>query len=268
LHGAARFGKSTDLPVKSAMAPVIQHSYAEMSRREDRWFEVWIGGEASFADAPPSLPANVYPQRDPIPGLNEDRWDYETLKRQALLHGAYYARGPDGLFYRNGAMAHGTGRSAEEVFGSQSVGDHRGLVFVDTLDQMAPRPDNLGTITLETDYAEGIFLINAHVILKPKGAGQSVPALSPPAEGSTSLGSRIPVELTGIHLRGVLLVAGHLSFEGQPRLYGGLVVGGKVMSLTGNGPQLEVWYDHDLRSGLMRGMPLVYQASGTWREQY
>jgi hypothetical protein len=31
---------------------------------------------------------------------------------------------------------------------------------------------------------------------------------------------------------------------------------------------LEVWYNHDLRAGLMRGMPLVYVAPGTWYERY
>jgi hypothetical protein len=268
LKGPARFGKSADLPIKSAMAPVTRQSYGEMSRREDRWFEVWVGGEAMFADAPPVLPTNVYVERDPIPGLNEDRWDYDTIKKQALLHGSYYARGHDGLFYRNGTMMPGTGLSANEVFGSQAVGDHRGLVFVDTLDQTPPRSDNLGTVSLETEYAEGLFVVNAHLVLKPQGSGKSVPALSPPAAGSTSIGARIPVELTGVHFRGVLSVAGHLSFEGQPRLYGGLLVGGRVIGLSGSGSQLEVWYDHDLRSGLMRGMQLVYQAPGTWREHY
>ncbi len=268
LKGPARFPKSTEVPAKSSMAPVTGQSYVEMARREDRWFEIWTGGEATFADAPRSLPAHVYTLRDPIPGLNEDRWDYELLKKQALLYGFYYARGRDGLLYRNGAITPGAGRSAEEVFGSESVGDHRGLVFVDTLDQTAPRPDNLGTLTLDTDYAEGLFVINAHVVLKPQGAGQSVPALSPPGAGTTSLGSRIPVQLTGIHLRGVLSVAGDLSFQGQPRLYGGLLVGGKVISLAGPGAWLEVWYDHDLRRGLMRGLQLVYAAAGTWRENY
>ena len=27
---------------------------------------------------------------------------------------------------------------------------------------------------------------------------------------------------------------------------------------------LEVWYDHDLREGLHRGVPSVYVAPGTW----
>lgn len=268
VKGPARFGKTGDLPVKSAMAPVTRQSYAEMSRREDRWFEIWVGGEVFFADAPPLLPANVYAQRDPVPGLNEDRWDYDTMKKQALLYGSYYARGRDGLLYRNGNMTPGTGLSAEEAFGSKAVGEHHGLVFVDTLDQAPPRPDNLGTVTLETEYAEGLFIFNAHVVLKPKGPGKSVPALSPPDGASTSLGARIPVELTGIHLRGVLSVAGDLSFEGQPRLYGGLLAAGRVISASGNSSQLEVWYDHDLRSGVMRGMQLVYLAPGTWREHY
>ena len=77
---------------------------------------------------------------------------------------------------------------------------------------MPPRLDNLGTIVLDQEYAEGIFIVNAHVLWKAGQPGKPVQALSPPPEGQQSLGSRIPVQLSGIHLQGVLYVAGDLRY--------------------------------------------------------
>jgi len=272
VKGDMNFGKIEGLPVKTAQAPVTGQSYAEMARREDRWLDVWLGGSALFSQSASvpivTLPSNLYTRQDPSPGLSLDRWDYETMKQHAFLYGAYYAMDRNGLLYPNGIMETGLGLTADEVFGSQSVGDHHGLVFVDTLDQRSPHGDNLGTLTLENEYSEGLFVVNAHVSLKPKGTGKSVPALSPPNEGSTSLATRVPVQLTGMHLQGVLYAAGDVVVEGRPRIYGAVMAEGRVVGGSTNGETLEVWYNDDLRSGLLRGMPLVYVAPGTWREQY
>jgi len=272
VKGDMNFGKIEELPVKTAQAPVTGQSYAEMARREDRWLDVWLGGSALFsqwASVPMvTLPPNLYTRQDPSPGLSLDHWDYETMKQYAFLYGAYFGIDRNGLLYLNGIMETGLGLTADEVFGSQSVGDHHGLVFVDTLDQRSPHGDNLGTLTLETEYAEGLFVVNAHVSLKPKGSGKSVPALSPPNEGSSSLATRVPVQLTGIHLQGVLYAAGDVVVEGRPRIYGAVMAEGRVVGSSTNEETLEVWYNDDLRSGLLRGMPLVYVAPGTWRELY
>ncbi|OLD41658.1 MAG: hypothetical protein E6K58_12465 [Nitrospirae bacterium] len=272
VKGDARFGGRDQVPTKTALAPVTGQSYADMTHREDRWLDIWVGGGALFglSASEPSggIPANVYPRQDPFPGLKEDRWDYETMKKQALLYGSYYGLERDGLLYQNGRVEPGLGRTADEVFGSEAVGDHHGLVFVDTLDRRPPGTDNLGTLSLETEYAEGLFVVNAHLHLKPKGIGKSVPVLSPPGEGLSSLGSRVPVELTGIHLQGVLYTPGDLTIEGRPRMYGALVVGGKVTQTSEVSGQLEIWYNYGLRSGIVQGMPLVYVAPGTWVEKY
>jgi len=190
------------------------------------------------------------------------------MKQYAFLYGAYYGMDRNGLLYQNGIMETGLRLTADEVFGSKSVGDHHGLVFVDTLDQRPPRGDNLGTLSLETEYAEGLFVVNAHVSLKSQGTGKSVPVLSPPPEGSSSVATRIPVQLTGVHLQGVLYSAGDIVFEGRPRIYGAVMAEGRIVGGSTTGETLEVWYNDDLRSGLLRGMPLVYVAPGTWREQY
>ena len=205
-------------------------------------------------------------QQEPTSGVRQTRWDYETMKREALRHGTYYARGQDGLLYRHGAIEPGLGVTVDDVFRSETVGDHHGLVFVDTLDQTPPRADNLGSLTVRTGYAEGVFILNAHVNFAPGGTGKSVPALGPPSDAQAE--TAVPAQLAGIHLRGVLVTPGDVTIDGQPRVHGAVVVGGKIAPATGSMARLEVWYDDDLRRRLIRGVPLVYQAPGTWLEKY
>ncbi len=270
--GTARLGPREALPVKASLAPVTGLSYFDAERREDRWLDVWVGGAALLTPTPgraaEPLPANVYPYQDPVPGLRLDRWSYETLKRYARRFGSYYVARQDGVLYRNGAIQAGAGLTAEDVFAAAGPGDHHGLVFVDTVDAQPPHGDNLATVTLEADYAEGLFLIQGHLRLKPKGPGRPLSVLSPPPEERSGPARRLPVQLSGIHLRGVLSVAGTLTIEGQPRLYGAVVAGQRIVPATGPGDRLEVWYDEDLRSGLFRGGPLVYVAPGSWQDDF
>ncbi len=269
--GDVRWNTIDAVPLKTDLAPVTGQSYSEMARREDRWVEIWVGGSVSFGATSPatgvSLPVNIHPWQEPVPGLRMDQWDYESLKHAALLYGRYYARGRDSLLYPDGIVEPGRGVTADEVFASGGVGDHRGLVFIDTLDRLPPRADNLGTIAVATDYAEGLFVVNAHLSWKPRGTGRPVPALSPPREGLTSLATRVPVQLSGVHLQGVVYTAGNLLFEGRPRVYGAVLAAGSLGEAGGTGNSLEVWYNHDLRGGLVRGLPLVYPAAGTWQLQ-
>jgi hypothetical protein len=190
------------------------------------------------------------------------------MKREALRDGAYYARGQDGLLYRHGTIEPGRGVTVDDVLRSEAVGDHHGLVFVDTLDQTPPRADNLGELTVRTNYAEGVFVLNAHVTFAPGGAGKSVPSLSPPPDAQAPDEARVPVQLERIHLRGVLVTPGDVTVEGQPRVHGAVVAGGQITPTAGSLDRLEVWYDDDLRRGLIRGVPLVHQAPGTWSEKY
>jgi hypothetical protein len=270
IGGNALLGTPEDVPAKSALASVTGQSYGEMAPRLDRWVDIFVGGEALFSPSasPGTIPSNVYAQQDPVPGLRWTEWDYDTLKKYAVRYGSYYIRGQDGLLYRDGTVQEGAGRQIDEVLRSREVGDDRRLVFIDTLDQRPPGPDNLGTLDLSLNYAEGFFIVNANVRLVASGAGMSVPALSPPDERSSSLATRIPVTLPGIHLRGVLFTPGDMVYEGRPRVYGALLIGGGLQAKTGTPAPLEVWYDNDLGDGLFRGLPLVYPASGTWQETY
>lgn len=271
IKGDVELGRREDVPLKSALASVTGRSYAEMTSREDRWMNVWTGGDVLFAPTSGSftgLPSNVYPRRDPFPGLPMDVWPYELLKKHALQHGSYYARDVSGVLYRNGTIGAGLGLTVDEVVRSQAVGQHHGLVFIDTLDQQPPRPDNLGTVLIEADYAEGLFVVNAHVQWRPRGIGKSVSVLSPPNDGSTAFAARVPVTLSDMRLNGILTTPGDLFYEGEPRVFGALLVEGRVLPASTAPTPIEIWYDHDLRSGLFRGLPVVYVAPGTWQEKY
>lgn len=268
VNGDVQLEAAKDLPAHAALASVNGQSYAEMDVREDRWFNFFVGGAvigAPGAAGPP--PAQVHAHQEPAPGLRLDRWDYQTMKDAAFRDGTYYARGSDGLLYRDGRIEPGLGVTVDVAFRSSEVGDTRGLVFVDTLDQAPPRADNLGTLAIPVDYAEGVFVVNAHVRFAPDGSGRPVPALSPPIDAQGGTGTRVPVELSGIHLRGALAVSGDLSFEGQPRLFGAVHVGGHLTQASDSAGRLEVWYDEDLRAGIFQGLPRVFQASASWMER-
>jgi len=271
VRGDVRLGAVRDIPIKTDLVPVTGQAYADMDHREDRWLDLFIGGEAFFAPLPTGpapVPANVHVHQEPAPGLRQDRWDYQTMKDAALRDGTYYARGQDGLLYRHGLIEPGLGVTVTDAFQSVAVGDHRGLVFVDTLDRTPPRADNLGMLVLDAEYMEGVFVINAHVRFAPTGTGKSMPAHSPLREGQGPTEPRTSVQLTDIHLRGALITAGNLAMVGPSRIYGAMIVGGAVEQASDTGAHLEVWYDDDFRTGLLQGLPLVYQVRGTWLEKY
>ncbi|MCZ6778580.1 MAG: hypothetical protein O7F16_06385 [Acidobacteria bacterium] len=74
--------------------------------------------------------------------------------------------------------------------------------------------------------------------------------------------------MTGVHVAGALLTPGDVTYEGQPRMYGALLARGRIMGPPGPSAPLEVWYDHDLRDGMVHGTPLVYVALGTRQKIY
>lgn len=261
-----------EIPLRSALVPVTGQAYEEMAQPEDRWMEGWIGGTVQVTQASagqtPSFPANLHMVQNPIPGIRLDQWPYEDIKRVAKQFGRYFAIDQAGLLYPQGIVEPGRGISADEVFRSQGSGDQLGLIFVDTLDQTAPRPDNLGVVKLQVPYFEGMAVVQGHVVLAPpSGAGQSIRVLSPsPIDPDKDIG-RLPVQLAGIHFNGVLHASGDITVAGRVRLYGAVAAGGTITS-GGSAGRLEVWYDHDLSRGLYRGLPVVYGAPGTWLTRY
>jgi hypothetical protein len=262
-----------DLALKSTAAPVTGQSYDEMLYAQDRWTEYWIGGTVSvIAPAPgqsanPPLSENVHLHQYPTPGVRIDQWDYDSIKKIALRWGTYYRLDHAGLLHPQGASDSDQGIRPAEVLESQIVGNHRGLVFIDTVDGQPPRVDNIGTLVLDTDYVEGLLVVQGHVVLRPREAGKSVPVLSPASPGTQSLGARVPVQLSGIHINGLLYAAGTIRIERSVRLYGAMMARQSVTSI-GTGTVMEVWYNADLAQGLFRGLPVVYRAPGTWLAKY
>lgn len=261
-----------DVVIKTDDASVTGQPYELMKRPEDRWADYWIGGDMMLLTVPSSsadsvFPANVHLNQLPTPGLRLDQWGYELLKKTALRHGSYYRLDRAGRLHPFGASDSDPGLLPSEVLESPTVGQSRGLVFIDTLDGETPGADNLGTLLLESDYIEALLVVQGHVIFRPSGQGRSVPVLSPPPEGSSALGSRIPVTLSGIHLNGLLFAAGKVTLEGSVRVHGAVMTLGTVAtSNTGN--LMEVWYDAEFGRGRFRGLPIVYRAPGSWQLKY
>ena len=257
-----------DIPLKSTITPVTNQSYEETAQREDRWGETWVGGTIQLTEVAsgqvPVFPLNVHPSQNPIPGIRLDQWNYEQFKQIAKRFGRYYGIDRDGLLYAQGIVEVEKGLSPDDVFRSQGPGDQRGLIFIDTLDQTAPRSDNMGVVRIHVPYLEGTVVMAGHILLAPNGTGQQIRALSPPQADGANQPNRIPLQLKDIHLNGALFASGDLLLEGPVRLYGALAVGGTITSPSAGG-RLEVWYDYDLGQGFYRGLPVVYRAPGTWQ---
>jgi hypothetical protein len=263
--------QAADLPRKSDIAPVTGQGYGEIGQREDRWIEAWVGGDLQLTQpsAHPitDVPTNLHTGQAPIPGVRIDEWPYEHLKQMAKQFGRYFAIDRDGLLYPQGIVEHGKGLSPETALRSQAPGDQLGLIFIDTLDQMPPRHDNLGVLKLKAPYLEGTVVMQGHLELAPSGTGSTISALSPPIPGQGNTLARMPIQLSGMHVNGVLYAVGTITLTGTLKLYGA-VSAGETITRSDASSLLEVWYDHDLGEGLFRGVPVVYRAPGTWMARY
>jgi hypothetical protein len=151
-------------------------------------------------------------------------------------------------------------QTPDEVFGNKGLPS--GLIFVDTLDKAPPSSNNMPTLVVNSPYMEGVFFVNAHIELNPQGVGKTISALSPPSDGTTNPGSRVPVTISTVNVQGVLHAAGTVSTDKQVRIFGSLVA---KQGVSGEG-LVESWYNHDMGLGLFHGLPTVFPLSGTWRE--
>lgn len=271
--GALTVQRVEDIPAQSDSASITGASYLDMVHRDDRWLAMWIGGAVHFLQFSPGqrsgavLPFNVHASQSPTPGVRRDHWGYEQLKQLAKQQGAYLAIDRDGLLYPNGSVEPGHGIMPDDYLRSRTVGDSRGLIFIDTLDRLAPRADNLGLVRLNAAYLEAILVVQGHVMVSPSGSGQSPPVFSPPTGGSGTAVSRTAVQLSDIHLNGVLYAAGNITLERSARVFGALVAEGTIMAAR-PGATIEVWYDYEMGRGLFRGVPVVVRAPGTWMVRY
>jgi hypothetical protein len=153
------------------------------------------------------------------------------------------------------------------VLKSELPGDQQGLIFIDTLDQLPPRADNLGVLRVQSPYLEATVVMQGHVHLNPSGLGATIKALSPSSSDLNGTVIRVPVQLPGIQVNGVLYATGNITVTGKSKMYGAVVSGGTIAG-TDSRSALEVWYDHDIGQGWFRGLPVVYRAPGTWVAKY
>ncbi|HEU4686155.1 MAG TPA: hypothetical protein VFS39_16730 [Nitrospira sp.] len=257
------------LPIKNTSAPVTGFPYNAGEQAQDRWSEYWVGDELTVTTPPPGQsfhpapPSNIHVRQLPSPGLRLDQWDYETMKRLSLRHGTYYRMDRQGQLHSSQEIDGHTIRPSD-VLMSRAIGDHRGLVFIDTEDGEPPTSEKMATLALDAGYLEAILVVQGHVVLRPNGEGLSLPVLTPAPDGGTALGARIPIQLSGVHFQGVLVCAGKVSVERSVRMFGA-VMSGETIFTSGSSSSLEVWYNADLAKGLFRGLPVVYRVPGTWR---
>ena len=183
----------------------------------------------------------IPPLREAVQAGPPSPWAYRTFKELALRFGVYYVPDREGRLYRYGQRTPELAQTPTQAFGSSATDAPRGLVFIDTLDQAPPSADNLATLIVDSPYMEGVFYVNAHVVLRPGGVG--------PADGRFSV-------------QGVLHTAGSLHVEQPTRVYGAVVAEG---GLTGDG-LLNVQYNDDLGRGRVQGLPVVFPIPGTWHE--
>jgi hypothetical protein len=120
---------------------------------------------------------------------------------------------------------------------------------------------------LSAGYLEAVLVVQGHVIVSPSASGQSLSVLSPPAGGSGEAGSRTSVQLSDIHLSGALYAVGNITLDRSVRVFGAVAAEGTITTAR-PGVSMEVWYDHEMGRGLLRGIPVVMRAPGTWMVRY
>jgi len=270
--GNADFGSTlAAIPQKNATAVVSGQSYTA-SERKDPWVDFYVGG-AIINPTPacrdctePFLPdgyGNLHQfQVKSRPGFGLDPWDYQSLKTFAKTWGAYFGTDREGFLYLDGILDPIHRRTPYQALADPPVGNDRGLVFIDTVDQKAPDGTNLAMLDLPVDYMEGLFSIQAHLILRESGSGRSILVQTPFLE-ETNTASQETVVLPNVQLKGVLSTAGQLIVEGHPTVFGAVIA---QQGITGSG-QPEIWYDAGLRTGYYSGLPTATLLKGSWYSQ-
>lgn len=168
--------------------------------------------------------------------------EYQNFKNQALLHGRYYGTDASGNIYRDGIkdLAHKIDFVDEFEFANREAAPYD-LVFIDTIDGTAPKPDgsNLATLTIsgQTTGIKGIFWIGANYV--QTGTGNPSPLLAQRPD-------LVKVQLENIYLDGVIYSAGTMNLGGNPRIYGAAAA---EKGFVGSGTP-DIYYNAKLKDGL------------------
>ena len=260
------------VPRKNPNSPVNGRPYSLVDR-QDPWIDIVVGNSiinpstsACEGCTEPFLSDGYDNLHQLLSGTDTDfdldRWDYERLKSFAKHWGVYFASDSEGKLYRyrDGAIDWGNQMEPLEALTSEIDPDNRPFIFIDTVDQNPPDQTNLATLEVPIDYLKGIVIAEAHVILRENGPGRRIRVRSPSPEGDEYGLNRQDVVLFNIHFDGILSVAGRLTIEGQPKIFGALIA---RQGFSGSG-QPEVWYDADLATGYYPGLPTVIPLKGSW----
>ena len=267
--GNADFGSTlATVPIKNPSAGIRVQPYTALER-QDPWIDFFVGGAimnpipACRYCTEPFLPdgySNLHQfQVMNRPGFGLDPWEYQSLKTFAKTWGVYFGTDREGYLYLDGILDLGHRRTPSQVLAFPPVGNDRGFVFIDTIDQNPPDGSNLATLDLPVDYIEGLFSIQAHLTLRESGPGHSILIQTPPLDG-TKTGSQETVVLPNVQMKGVLSTAGQLVVEGHPTVFGAVIA---QQGITGSG-QPEIWYDAGLRTGYYPGLPTATLLKGSW----
>ena len=260
------------IPRKDPNSPVNGQSYP-LVNRQDPWMDV-IAGNIILNPSTTSCQNCTEPFQSegydhlhqllsgPDTDFDLDRWDYQRLKSFAKEWGVYYASDSDGRLYpyRDGSIDWTNRMDPLVALASEIDSDNRPFIFIDTVDQNPPGQTNLATLEIPVDYLKGLVIAEANVILRENGPGRRIRVLSPSPEGDEDGLNRQDVVLFNINFDGILSVAGVLTVEGQPKIFGALIA---RKGFAGSG-QPEVWYDADLATGYYPGLPTVFPLKGSW----
>jgi hypothetical protein len=263
-------GSLEALPVKDSAAAIDGADYAAGVRR-DGWLDFYSGREVvnpvSFGCVGCDQPflheghANVFQNQERYePVFALDEWDYRRVKSLAREAGAYFGSDPSGNLYRDGVRDASHRTTLGQFLSANGRAGGRNLVFIDTVDGQPPDGTNLAELIWPAGYNRGLFFINADLVLEAASGGGTREVLSPPREGTADESTRRSVRLSGIHVDGVLAVAGRITALGHTRIFGSVSA---VNGFAGSGKP-EVWYDADLRSGTFSGLPVVAPFKGSW----
>src|SRR3989304_735033 len=182
------------VPKKDPLALVDGQPYS-LSDRRDAWLDFYAG-DAILNPETTACPDCTEPfwydgyghlhqfQARVQPDFRLDPWDYQRLKDLAKSWGTYYSTDLSGFLYRDGINDEAHRLTPLQAMASEGIGDDRGFVFIDTVDQKPPDGANLATLDLPVNYLEGIFFIQAHLTLQESGPGQSIQTQTPATEGS------------------------------------------------------------------------------------
>ncbi|HLF87264.1 MAG TPA: hypothetical protein VI584_09290 [Nitrospiria bacterium] len=255
------------IPNKNQISLPDGLGYGE-DNRVDGWLDIYIGGEAA---SPSQKSCNDC--KEPYSDLGHDNihqfqlneisldsWNYNDLKAYSKEYGRYYSTDQEGNLYQDGILDEAHKKGLNDVISSVYPGDSKGFVFVDTIDQNPPNGLNIPTLKINKSYLEGIFYINGNLVVEDMEEGLQIDVKTPPWDGKKGEETRMPVTLSGINLNGAIYSTGSVSIQGRFSVFGGIY----AKDGFSNTDDLEVWYNYNLVTGMLKGNPAILPVKGSW----